>query len=51
MKKTLLSVAIAAMMGTGIFLAKSTTPQNDGLSDINLANAEALAQNEGIGTI
>lgn len=47
MKKTLLSAAIASMRDAGIFLAKSTTPQNDGLSDINLANAEALAKEEG----
>lgn len=51
MKKTLLSAAIAALMGTGIYLAESTTHQNDGLSDINIANAEALADDEGEGRL
>ena len=46
MKKVFVSAAIAALMCTGAFLSKSLTPQNDGLSDIQLANAEALADGE-----
>ncbi len=44
MKKKLFSAAaIAVLMCTGGYFAKSATPQNDGLSDLQLQNAEALA--------
>ncbi len=49
MKKKLFSAAaIAALMCAGGYFAKSVTTPNDGLSDLELANAEALAKNEGI---
>ena len=42
-KKFFAAVAIAALMGVGGYFAKSATTQNDGLSDLQLQNAEALA--------
>ncbi|MDE6263912.1 MAG: NVEALA domain-containing protein [Paramuribaculum sp.] len=45
-KKILVPAAIAALMGVGGYFAKSATTQNDGLSDLELANAEALANLE-----
>ena len=49
-KKFLLPVAIATLMGVA-YLAKPATAQTEGLSDIQLANVEALADVEGIVTI
>ncbi len=44
MKKKLFSAAaIAVLMCAGGYFAKSATTPNDGLSDLELANAEALA--------
>ena len=45
-KKCFTAVAIAALMVVGGYFAKSSTTQNDGLSDLELANAEALANLE-----
>ncbi len=42
-KKFFAAVAIAALMGVGGYFAKSSTTKNDGLSDLQLQNAEALA--------
>ncbi|MDE6263914.1 MAG: hypothetical protein K2M11_02100, partial [Paramuribaculum sp.] len=47
-KKFFAAAAIAALMGAGGYFAKSSTTQNDGLSDLELANAEALAEKEGV---
>lgn len=46
-KKFFAAAAIAALMGVGGYFAKSATTQNDGLSDLEIANAEALAEEEG----
>ncbi len=42
-KKNYLFAAIASLMCAGGYFAKSATTPNDGLSDLELANAEALA--------
>lgn len=42
-KKFFAAAAIAALMCAGGYFAKSATTPNDGLSDLELANAEALA--------
>ncbi|MDE7150903.1 MAG: hypothetical protein K2O27_01430 [Candidatus Amulumruptor sp.] len=43
MKKLLLPAAIAAMMGVGAYFGHATEAPTEGLSDLELANAEALA--------
>ena len=46
MKKLFLPAAIAAMMGVGGYLGHTTATPAEGLSDLQLENAEALAYTE-----
>lgn len=46
MKKLLLPAAIAAMMGAGAYFGHANATPSDGLSDLQLANAEALANDD-----
>lgn len=46
MKRNFISIAVAVLMGTGLVLAKFTIPQDNALSEIQLANVEALVDNE-----
>lgn len=46
MKKLLLPAAIAALMGAGAYFGHATATPTEGLSDLELANAEALADPE-----
>ena len=50
-KKNFIPLAIAGLMGLGGYFAQSTTANKNGLSNLELANAEALANNEGSGVI
>ncbi len=45
-KKFFIPTAIAALMGVGGFFAHSSTTPVEGLSDLELENAEALADYE-----
>lgn len=45
-KKIIMPAAIAALMGIGVSSSPILTSHVDGLSDLQLANAEALAENE-----
>ena len=52
MKRLLFSVAIAAALGAGSFAGfRALNPAERQLSDIELANIEALAEGEGFATI
>lgn len=44
MKKLLLPATLVAMMGVGAYFGHATAAPTEGLSDLELANAEALAE-------
>ena len=45
-KKFFVTAAIAALMGVGAYFGHATEAPTEGLSDLELANAEALADPE-----
>lgn len=46
MKKLFLPATLVAMMGVGAYFGHATATPSEGLSDLELANAEALADPE-----
>ncbi len=46
MKRFFISAAVAVMMGTCLVIGKFTVPQDNDFSEIQLANIEALTNNE-----
>lgn len=46
MKKFILPATLVAMMGVGAYFGHATAAPTEGLSDLELANAEALADPE-----